>query len=192
MMMHRTNYLHLSWLWIVFGCTSPPIPAPTTYESYSSTDKFSTFRCEFPQGWESRGGGRNNAHARFSHGSAVIQVQTDVLGSILGDIGGPSSANLPPEFEPVARVHEVGRKAVADEFDQYEEVGDTIVVDCGLGPCRKSEFTAATTFGGRIHGVRATILTKDRRVTVVCQSPEQDWPNLETAFDRVIASFQKG
>ena len=41
-------------------------------------------------------------------------------------------------------------------------------------------------FGGAIRGYRATALTHDKRVRIVCQCPEAEWQALKPAFDKVM------
>jgi hypothetical protein len=177
------------------GCGSGPVAAPTSYSQYNAKD--GTFACEYPDGWSADGGGKNGPlWATFTSGPAEIRVNADVAGSLMGDIAGSvglgGGQTMPIDLEPVAKVHELGKETAAQKYSGYTEVGNATELKAGLGPARRSEFTATTAFGSGQHGYRATILAKDKRVVVFCACPESDWQTLEPAFARVLESFQRG
>ena len=179
----------------VVGCGSAPIPAPTAYSSFNS--KEGTFQCDYPDGWEAKGGGRRGpTWASFTQGSAEIRVTADITGSLLGDIGGGGASEgapgTPPELQPVALIHNVGLSQAQDRDTSYREIGEPMIIDNNLGPSRYSEFSTSSAFGSSIHCYRATILAKDKRVVVYCTCAESDWTTLEPAFVKVIESFARG
>ncbi len=183
------------WVLAMAGCGSPPVPSPTAFGNFNSKD--GTFQCEYPEDWEAKGGGRKGpTWAKFTHGSAEIKVTADVAGSVLGDIAGGGSriedVELPPELQPVAKVHEFGKNQAEESDRSYTEVGEPQVVDNRLGPSRYSEFTTSGTFGGSIRGYRATILARDKRVVVYCTCSDSDWTTLQPAFVQVLTSFKRG
>jgi hypothetical protein len=177
------------------GCSSPA-KAPTEFADYNSPG--GTFACVFPNDWQtSGGGGRGLEWAKAKAGSAEIKLEAGVAGSLMAGPGGGNTGQLgiqesAPELEPVHAVHALGKKGAEDQFSGYKEVGEVEVVECALGPARRSEFTAASTFGGGLHGYRATALGKDKAVYVYCVCPESDWKTLEPAFDRVLLSMKRG
>src|SRR5687768_3971946 len=63
-----------------------PVPAPTAFTAYTSTDK--VFGCQAPQGWETKssGSGGMNSGALFKKGDAKIDITADLAGSLMGDI----------------------------------------------------------------------------------------------------------
>jgi len=182
------------------GCGGT-VSAPTSYDTYNAKD--GSFRCKCPAGWEVKGGGRSDFHsASFAEGPAKIKVRADFAGSIIGDIagGGMAGLNAPglemaadeaDDFSAVAQVHQMGKEEMAEAFGNYEET-PAEKIDTKLGEGRKAEFTGSNTFGGKMHGVRLTILSHDRRITVVCQCPEKNWETLKPAFDEVIDSLRPG
>jgi len=177
----------------VVGCQGQAV-APKAFASYNATD--GSFRCEYPDGWEAKGGGKGHQWARFSSGNAEIHVETNVSGSIAGDIVKSKNQMMgmdapPEELSPVAQVHDLEKEAFAEERNQYQEMTPQ-TVKTSLGKARKAEFTAAGNFGTKLHGYRATILTHQRRLRIVCECPESDWATLQPAFDRVIESFGRG
>jgi len=180
---------------MVAGCGSEPVSAPTTYAAYNSPG--GTFALEYPDGWEADGGGKRGLEwAKFTSGPAQIRVDTGVAGSLMGDIagtlGGSEEGAMTPELEPVHDVHLAGLEAAEKEYSGYQEVGEPAVLDVRLGPARRSEFTASSTFGGGLHGYRVTMLGHDKSVHVACVCPESDWNTLQPAFDQVLSTFRRG
>jgi hypothetical protein len=68
---------------------------------------------------------------------------------------------------------------------------DPTIVKTGMMDGRRSEFTGTRTFGAPIHGYRATALSIDRRIRVVCRCSESQWESLKPAFEKAIASVSK-
>jgi len=125
-------------------------------------------------------------------GGAEIRVEADFAGSLFGDIakaGGGFGGNSEP---PVARVHPMGTKAMKDEFSNYQEKEAKGFQSKGMSEGRQSMFTADQTFGGKTFGYRATLLTGDRRITVITTCPADNWKTLKPAFEKVIASLRQG
>lgn len=76
--------------------------------------------------------------------------------------------------------------------DDYKEQPSQPLLTA-LGEGRVSEFTADGGFiFGKGRGYRATILSSDKLVTVVCAAPVKDWPAVEAAFKRTLASLGPG
>lgn len=188
----------VGWILAMFaagaaGCGSGPVVAPTAYADYNA--KKGTFACQYPEGWQAEGGGgRGPEWAKFTSGPAAIRISTGVTGSVIGEMGrsGRGDEPLPPELEPVHGFHQMQAEAAAKEYSSYKELGEPQVLEAALGPARRSEFTASTTFGSGMHGYRATILGQDRDVAVYCICPESDWTTLQPAFDHVLASIKRG
>ncbi|MCA9266290.1 MAG: hypothetical protein KDA60_20660 [Planctomycetales bacterium] len=173
------------------GCAEPPVAAPTSYASYESHDNTQTFKCDYPEGWEVEGGGKTNAWAKFSSGSALIEVRTDLSGSLLGDIARAAVDEENADTDPVAQVHAGDLASAQAKFSGYAEPGAAEKLECSLGPARRSEFTASGSFGASVHGYRMTILAHDRRVVAYCSCSESDWNTLKPAFDHVAESFTR-
>jgi hypothetical protein len=177
------------------GCGSAPLVAPTAYSEYNAKD--GTFACDYPDGWSADGGGKNGPlWATFASGPAEIRIDADLAGSLLGSIASSATPDemeeAAAEFEPVHQVHESGKKAGEQKYSGYKEVGLPQVLTVSLGPARKSEFTAASTFGSGLHGYRATVLARDKRVVVYAVCPEADWKTLQLGFDHVLSTLRRG
>jgi hypothetical protein len=175
------------------GC-GEALEAPKEFVTYHSTD--GRFDCDCPKGWETDGGGKPespNCWAKFTRGNAVVNVSADLAGSLWGDIakagGGMQGADAEP---PVAKVHPMGVRQMKEEYGNYQE-RDAVKFDSkGLGEGRRSIFIADQGIGGKTYGFRATLLSGDRRISVVCSCPANNWNALKPAFQRITASLRQG
>ena len=84
--------------------------------------------------------------------------------SLIGDIAS-SAAKMDdgvgtPEEAPVLHVHIAYAKDFEKTFSGYKEVTAVEEIDTQIGPTRRNEFTAQSTFGSGLHGYRATALTR--------------------------------
>jgi len=174
----------------ISGCASR-MEAPTAFETY--TDKEGQFTCLYPKGWEKEGGGRPDySWAKFSKGSAQIRISADLAGSLMADIAKAASASSgkAADEEPLLQIHERMKKSLLDEFNNYREK-PARTIKTKLGDARQSEFNATGSFGSRLHGLRTTFLSNDRRITVICYCMATDWRTLKPAFDTVIQSVSR-
>ncbi len=180
------------------------VQAPKSLSWYTAVDK--SFVCGSPVGWESSGAASHGvaASAAFKKGAAVIDVGSDLVGSLMGDVAASSNAMASslagmapgaPEVKqrpPVEKVHIADRKRFDKLYKEYDE-GRMTAFQSRVGEARCSEFTADGGFGvGKLHGFRVTILGGERRITVVCRCPEANWEILKPTFQRVIASMNPG
>lgn len=179
-------------LLFVVGCSQAPVAAPTSYAEFNH--KEGTFACEYPEGWEAKGGGKHGPiWATFTSGPVEIRMNGDLAGSLMGDaMGGRQQDELPFELQPVHIIHVNDEESAKDKYSGYKEIGQPKELEVRLGPGRVSEFTASTTFGSGLHGFRATVLGHNKRVVVFCVCPESDWKTLQPAFERVLKSLKRG
>ncbi len=64
------------------GCAGKAV-VPTSYSTYNAKD--GSFQIQYPAGWEADGGDRSGyAWAKFTSGGAVISVDANVVGSLIG------------------------------------------------------------------------------------------------------------
>jgi hypothetical protein len=173
---------------LVVGC-SEPVSAPTSFTPYQAKDQ--AFRTQQPAGWEmaqSGAQGSGYSSVKFTKGNASIKISADLVGSLLGDIAknlGRGAGEEDEELAAVAKVHEFGAKQMQDELSGYTEQ-KAQKTQTPFGDSRQSEFTASTTFGGKLRGYRVTALARDRRISIVCYCPESNWATLKPAFEKVI------
>jgi len=174
---------------LLLGCSSGPVPAPTSFTKIESPDK--QFQVEHPSDWQvtTTGGKGTLSHCIFEAGAARIDVSSDLMGSLLA---GPAVPSNDPNVEPaVARVHEQGKAKFAETFSNYEEQ-EPRPVQTAFGEGRVAEFTATGSMGRKLRGYRATVLSRDRRITAMCSCPVSEWEKLKPSFDKVIGSLQHG
>jgi hypothetical protein len=167
------------------------VPAPKAFKAH--IDGGGKFVCDAPEGWEVSSGGKPdspNSFAKFSSGSALISVTADFAGSLFGDIARSTGGQGADAEPPVARVHPMGERSMKEDYSDYKEREPVAFQSKGLGEGRRSTFTAKQTIGGNVYGYRATLLSGDRRITVVTTCPATNWKDLKPAFERVIASLR--
>jgi DNA-directed RNA polymerase subunit RPC12/RpoP len=179
------------WIYDRVRSDRPTVAVPVSFDTYEASE--GAFRCEYPAGWKVRFEGvKDHYQLTCTRGAASIRISQGLFGSLVGDIAGaigPPSND--PDRSPVARVHEVKRPMIADDFHDYqEEPAQTIATR--FGPARRSAFTAAGTFGRKVRGYRATVLGHMTQFDVVCQCPPADWENLQPAFTHAIESLGAG
>jgi hypothetical protein len=170
------------------GC-SQSIEAPKSFQKFQAKD--GSFSCLAPDGWDISTGGRSDntyGWGKFAKGSAEIKITADVAGSLMADIQRGGNRDENSQEEAVASVHEMNRKNVAEDFDQYKEKPAKKITNAQLGEGRQGDFTAAGSMGSTIRGSRTTLLSNDRRITIICQCPSSQWKTLKPAFTKVIAS----
>ena len=202
--MRRASILAAAGLLLTcVGCGGGKVPAPTAYKTWNATDE--TFSIQYPEGWKAQGGGKQGIQwAEFSNGSAKIRIDVSLTSSLIGDIAGSANtmmglndplSEVDPEVQeamaPVAVAHESYQLRNPVELSGYKEL-DPVAYESPLGDCRKSEFTARSGVARKLHGYRATALTRDKGVHILCQCTESNWETLQPAFDKILASIAYG
>ncbi len=158
--------------------------------------KDNAFKIRHPQGWKSETGSRPDnmySWATFSRDSARIRVIADIKGSLMS---GSDSAGPQPEgseLAPVHVAHELYKKTAAEEYSDFSESKPAVFKGSQLGEGRLSVFTAAGEglFGSKLRGYHVTLLTRDRRITVLCDGPEKDFAALKPTFLAVCRSLSR-
>jgi hypothetical protein len=194
----------------VGGKAEPELPTPELAGDAGKVDKaadlrlaaveFSpkdnAFKLRHPKGWEADTGSRpDNTYswAKFTQDSATIQVYADVVGSLIS--GSDVSRDYPEgsEFAPVHRAHEHYKKAASEEFSDYKESTPGVFKDSGMVEGRISTFSASSggLFGSKLRGYHVTLLSRDRRVTILCHCPEKEFPKYKATFQAVCRSFTR-
>ena len=93
---------------------------------------------------------------------------------------------------PIERLHEANRKTYEILMRDYEEQPGQ-PFQSPAGEARVSEFTAKDgILGSQVRGYRATILGKERGITVLAKCSDGNWTALKPAFIRVINSVGPG
>jgi hypothetical protein len=175
---------------ITLGGCSEPTAVPKTYKTFSDDAKI--FKIDYPDGWECQSSsGRDYSRAKFTSGSAEIEVNADPAAQVLlAEIAQtgiqPVSSNL--DNSTAARNAHWLEKTKYEEQNGVKEQEKPVTATTKLGGGVKSEFTGAYTFGGDMRGYRATTMNDDKRIRVICRCPAEEWDTLKPVFDLVIAS----
>ena len=183
--------------------THPPIvPAPVAYTDYKAPD--GGFEVAEPVGWPASATSSmaTDSGIRFVKGPCKILVSSDLGGSLMADIAQSQNAQQeniasqaglaapPTPVPPVEKLHAAGKQNMTADYPGYLEQPMQQFA-CPAGAARVSEFTSDD--GGsapidHLHGYRATILSNQRRITVVEVCPEQNWDLLQKPFQHVLES----
>jgi hypothetical protein len=187
---------------VTSGCGGGDVAAPTSFSEYNASN--GDFAVEFPEGWDSNGHGKQNHFFEAKKGGASITVKSSLAGSLMGSIAdsgmsmmtGGDTTGMDEEYledlSSEAQVHQMGQEAMKEQFgDEYTE-GDAEKITPSLGEGRMSEFTGTVGFGQEVSGIRATVLARDKSVTVVCTCPTSNYEALKPAFQQVIDSLKLG
>ncbi len=181
---------------IAVGTEAVDKDAEAKLASVAFAPKDEAFRLRYPQGWTSETGSRpDNTYswATFTQGSAKIQIYADVTGSLMA--GSPNAAQYEEgsELAPVHSAHERYQATIAKEFNDYKEGKPTLFKGSGLGEGRIGLFSASTggLLGSKVRGYRVTLLTNDRRITVLCQAPTAELDKLRPTFLAVAHSLSR-
>ena len=114
-------------------------------------------------------------------GNAEIRVDADFAGSLFGDIAKAGAGTLGGDAEaPVAKVHPLGIRHMKDEFSNYQEREAKSFQSKGFGEGGRSIFIADQALGGKTYGYRATLLSGDRRITVITHVPRHQLAGAQT------------
>jgi hypothetical protein len=154
------------------------------------------FKLRHPQGWESDTGSRPDntwSWITVSHDSAKIQVYADIKGSLMSGSDSAGQYEEGSELAPVHVAHEQYKKTAAEELSEYTESKPAVFKGSQLGEGRISVFTASGggLFGSKLRGYHVTLLTKDRRVSILCHCPEKEFANLKPTFLAVCRSLSR-
>ena len=181
---------------LIFGLKAlrpAAVTAPTAYKTYAAIDN--TFSCDGPAGWKMHETGATSGSistVTYELGPARMKVVSDATGSLISESFNAANANLPPaeQIPAVQKLHEMDRKQLEDSLTGYQEQ-PAQKLQTPFGESRVSEWTG-TGNAGALHGYRATMLGREREITVICLAPVEDWDLLQPAFHRVINSVTPG
>jgi hypothetical protein len=182
------------------GCGSSKIAAPASYNRWNAKD--GTFSIDYPADWNADGGGKQGIQwAKFTQGNAQIRVNVDVSSSLVGDIAGAGiqQSGLGEKLEgaeaidlaPVAAAHQFNMESSTQDMKGYKE-GDAIPFQSKLGDGRKSPFSCDGSLGKKMRGYRATTLSHDKGIKIICICPANNWETLRPAYDKILESLAMG
>lgn len=154
--------------------------------------KDGAFKLRHPQGWTAKTGGRADNTYSFvtlEKGSSKIQAYADIQGSLMSGSDSAGEFEEGSEFAPVHKAHELYKRVAAEELSDYAEGRPDVFKGSDLGEGRLSVFTAsAGLFGGKLKGYHVTLLTRDRRVSILAYGPEAEFDSLRATYLAVCRS----
>ena len=158
--------------------------------------KDGAFKLHHPQGWEHDTGSRpDNTYswATVSHDSAKIRIIADIKGSLMSGSDSAQQYEEGSELAPVHQRDELYKKAAGDDYGNFNESKPAVFKGSQLGEGRISTLSAAGEglFGSKLRGYHVTLLTRDRRVTILCQCPEKEFAGLKPTFLAVCRSLSR-
>jgi hypothetical protein len=189
-------------LLIVIGVMKASKPAivapPASYTLYVSPDK--TFTCQGPKNWSYRDfgvEGRGIGGMIFDKGDAKLQINSSLLGSLMGDIlkppPVPDDSGLPSPPPAIENLHAFYAPNVKKNYKEYREGSMAAFTQPAYGDARYSEFTARrSSYGPQLKGIRVTMLGTERGIEIVGECPEASWSKLRESYWQVMMSVTQG
>ena len=154
--------------------------------------KDAAFKLRHPQGWTAETGARPDntySYVILTKSSAKIQAYADIQGSLMSGSDSAGEFEEGSEFAPVHKAHELYKRVAAEELSDYVEGRPDVFKGSGLGEGRLSVFTASGgLFGGKLKGYHVTLLTRDRRVSILAYGPEAEFETLRPTYLAVCRS----
>ena len=190
------------------GSAPPPPPAPSEVASAGDAGadarlasvefapKDNAFKVRHPPGWDVETGARpDNSYswARFTKSPGKIQVFADVAGSLMAGAPNQGQFEEGSELAPVHGAHLQYKRTASEMYGDYKESEPALFKGSRLGEGRIATFHASGggLFGSKIKGYRVTLLTNDRRISILCECPEKQFSKLEPTFLAVCRSLAR-
>ena len=174
------------WMIVAISRGAPPAQPVTQFVKFSTDGNEWGF--EHPAGWKASCYGLpGKREAEIKGPAATITVKENIGGSLVGDVARAfdRGEEVPDEFSPVAKVHDM-RKPKKDDLPNYKEE-PAVTVMTKFGKARASVYT-----DGSRKGYRATILMNQTALDIFCDCRASDWDALKPAFERVISTMGTG
>lgn len=156
------------------------------------------FGCEYPDNWNVKSGGGQGgvqSWAKFSSPdeSATISVRGNMTGGALGGAGlaMTQSADSDEIEPPVVDIHRLMKIKLADDYPNYEEIGDYKLLETKMGDACQSVFTTKSLLGGTQRGYRVTLLTGRVQFNMICLCPDGQFDQLKPIFAQVINTIHE-
>ena len=165
-----------------------PRPVEAIAEMVPHVTKGKTFQSLAPKdaAWELHEGASADGltgGSRWQNGSAQINIAADAAGSFMSE-GMKNSAKSPQEA-----LHEMEVRQYQEKYGNYEEDPSRKYTG-GFGETWVCEFSGTGGMRvGKLHGLRATMLSNQMRLQFVATCREADWDKLKPSFDKILASI---
>jgi hypothetical protein len=161
--------------------------------SVEFSPKDGAFKVRYPPGWTVETGSRPDnlySWARFTQDSAKIQMYADAAGSLMSGSDTARPTEEGSTLAPVHRAHVLYLDTVKKEYSEYNETEPALFKGSRLGEGRISAYNASEggLFGATVKGYRVTLLTNNRRITLLCQCSPRDFARFKATFMAVCRS----
>ncbi len=177
------------------------VKAPETFEHFHHEHWVGV---DYPTGFEvTSGGGTGGSPAWIKvkgDGGIEVQIREDHAAEAIGDIAQASPGGMvgvdggmpegPSDLDPVASVHTFLKMKVEPEFSGYEEQR-MVPAKAKLGDARYSDFTASTMMGGKIYGLRGTVLSGPQAVKLIFTCNKRQWDAYHPVFVKMVESVSR-
>ncbi len=201
----------IAFLALLITLSSQPlaVPIPGKLVEYTNPDK--SINLLRPQNWKvtNRSAQAVSSELNFSPAQNVTyKINSDLSGSLMADIAKPiappvsdvpegvdpqqAAAAFPAQKSALQTLHEMDTKSFARMYLEYQEIGTEPAQIAGT-EALVTEFKckAASTFSTRdISGKRISLITNDRRITIVATCPTVMKIVLFPVFDKMTESIQ--
>jgi hypothetical protein len=140
-----------------------PVVVPKTFKTFAAAD--GSFRCEYPEGWKKRSGDSHGiaSLARFQSGGAVIDVESDLTGSLMGDMPSPGGG-MPGGETPGGETESAGGGAAVPDLSSMPGMEKL-----GLGNVKMDRRPAVE----RLHEGRKKLLESELKADGIEEVTEQ-------------------
>jgi hypothetical protein len=120
-------------------------------------------------------------------------VYADIAGSLLSGSDSAGQHEEGSEMAPAHRTHDPYAKTASDEFADFVDSKPAMFKGSQIGEGRISIFTASAggLFGSKLRGYHVSLLSRDRRVTILRHCPEKEFPKLKPTFLAACRSFAR-
>ena len=184
---------------IVSAALPSKIPVPTKFKTYNSST--GAFALDAPEGWSQKGvdtkredsltGEQSDSDTdgvTITYGKAVIEVWTDSGGKAIQDQllsgGGPNFAALLDDK------HKEFMGVMKKRVGNFQ---DTEAGSFNIGPfgAKVVDYTGKTGFlffGGKVHGLAATVHGPKHFMMIYLQCPESNWDALKPVYEQILKS----
>ncbi len=174
-------------LFLLFRLISPrPVAAISDFEMH--TTKGQTFQSWAPKdaAWELHEGAREDGlsgGSRWLNASAKINIAADQAGSFMSE--GMKRGDKTPQ----QTLHEMAVRRMSEEYGDYSEKLSQ-KYSGGFGETWRCEFSGqGGARAGRLHGLRATMLSNQNRIQFIATCREADWDKLKPGFEKILNSI---
>tara|TARA_R110002095_G_scaffold207151_1_gene191832 strand:+ start:8871 stop:9779 length:909 start_codon:yes stop_codon:yes gene_type:complete len=177
------------------GTANNNVVAPAKFAKFEP--EVGNFGCEYPENWAVKSGGGQGgvqSWAKFTapDESTSISIRGNMTGSALGGAGLSMNQGADDEIEPpVVGIHHLMKKKFAEDYSNYQEIGNFQLFKTKMGDTCSSVFTTKSLLGGKKKGLRVTLLTGRVQFNLICLCDEALFEKMQPVFDQTIKTIHE-